>query len=191
MRKLLCTLVLILLCSTAHAGLFPAKLALSYSLLLEEPGGAVATNFLREFHNRDGLRLRLRPGQDCHVYLVVAQGDGRFRILFPASPTPGANLLRRRQELVWPQQGWLRLDEHPGVDRIYLIASGAPVAELEELLARGEAALPEPLLLEIRDRYHRRSFYAREVEPERIVVRFKAGGGGPAVLVEEIAIRHN
>ena len=46
----------------------------------------------------------------------------------------------------------MRLDEEPGVERVYLVYSSDRIAELEIFYADREGSIPEAVLLDIRDR---------------------------------------
>ena len=190
MRKWLSILVLALVAGTAHAGAAKKKIGLTYSLLLKQGGALVAASVLDGLESGDSFRLSIRPGQDCYAYLIVQRSPDDFRLLYPTVDVRrGKNLLHKKEEFVWPQKGWLRLDRESGTERVYLILSAERIFELEARHALEERKFPESVLLDIRDRYQSDTSYSREMDDERVRVRFKSRGL-PAVLIEEITVRH-
>lgn len=182
-------LTLALLAAPIEAG--TGKITVTYSLLQEQGGVAVATSLLEGFESGAGLRVRLRPTKESYVYLVVQRGPDDFRLLYPDRRTQrGRNRLEKGKDFIWPQVGWLRFDNNSGSDRIYLIVSAEQIIELEARFALQQTAFPESVILDIRDRYQGDSAYRRKVTDERVKVRFKSRDGEPALLIEEILIRH-
>ncbi len=189
MRKWLWTLVLILLCGPAQAGL-RTKLGLHYSLLLDQHGKTIVTSLLEGLESGDSFRLSIRPGQKCYVYLVAQREPDEFRLLYPHGKTQrGKNLLPKKKAFVWPQEGWLKVDRHKGTERMYLILAAERIYELEARFALSEKSFPESVMLDIRDRYQADSTYSRELDDENVKVKFKSRGVS-AVLIEEITLRH-
>lgn len=183
---------LLLLATAAAAEAGGGKIAVSYSLLLEGDGTpAAAANPLRGFESGDGFRLRLQPRQECYAYVVVQRDEDDFRLLYPDPRSErGRNRLAKGEELTWPRQGWLRLDEESGSERVYLILSAEQILELEARFALRRNAFPESVIVDIRDRYQGDSSYRRKVDAERVKVRFKSRDGEPALLIEEVLLRH-
>ncbi len=191
MKRWLPILALGLICPSARADSVQEKLGLTYSLLLKRGDATVATPVADGFETGDRFRLRLEPKKDCYAYLVVERGRGDFRLLYPDGRSRrGKNLLAKKKEFIWPQEGWLRLDERTGMERMYLILSAERIYELEARFALADKAFPESVLVDIRDRYSTdESTYRRVIDDERVRVRFRSQGL-PAVLIEEITLRH-
>ncbi len=168
-----------------------AKLKVAYSLLLQNGRGPIAASLLDGLDSGDGFRVRLRPAQECWVYLVVQRGRDDFRLLLPDRRTlRGKNRLARGKDFTWPQEGWLRLDGQSGVERLYLILADRQIPELEARFALRRVSFPESVIVEIRDRYQGITTYRRKIKDERVKVRFKSRDGEAALLIEEIKIRH-
>lgn len=183
-------LVALLLASPALAG-SAQRLELTYNLLLETRTDAELAGPLDGFDSGDGFKLQLLPKQDCHVYLVVSRDAETFELFFPdRHDVRDDNRLKRRRGFVWPGQGWLRFDDQKGVERVYLIVSAVPVPELEKRYAEDRDVFPESVLTDLRDKYGAHGKYRRQMKGDRVEVRFKGRRGRPAVLVEEIALRH-
>lgn len=185
-------LVLILaltLGSAASSAAEIGRIEVAYSLLLE--GGKPPVGLLDGLDSGDGLRVRMRPAQECYVYLVAQRGRDDFRLLLPDRRTlRGKNRLERGKHFTWPQEGWLRLDQKSGVERMYLILADRQIPELEARFALNKTSFPEFVIVDIRDRYQGVTKYKRKVKDDRVKVRFKSRDGEAALLIEEIAIRH-
>ena len=167
------------------------KIEVAYSLLLQDGKEEIATSLLDGLDSGDGFRVRLRPAQECFLYLVSQRGDGDFRLLLPDRRTlRGKNRLDGGRDFTWPQEGWLRLDERQGVERLFLILADRQIPELEARYALRKVSFPESVLVDLRDRYQGITNYRRKVNDERVKVRFKSRNGEAALLIEEIAIRH-
>lgn len=191
MKRWLPFLALGLISTGVQADPLQNKLGLTYSLLVKQGDELVATPVVDGFETGDSFRLRIKPKKDCYAYLVAERDPGDLRLLYPDVRTRrGQNRLTKRKEFVWPQEGWLRLDERAGTERMYLILSAERIYELEARFALADRAFPESVLVDIRDRYStEESTYRRVIDDERVRVRFRSQGL-PAVLIEEITLRH-
>ncbi len=182
-------LALTLAAAAAEAG--GGKIAVAYSLLIDEGGVPTASSPLAGLAGGDGFRVRLEPAQECYAYVVVQRDEDDFRLLFPDRRSErGRNRLDKGESFTWPQKGWLRLDDNSGSERVYLILSREQILELEARFALEQDAFPESVILDIRDRYQGDSSYRRKVDDDRVKVRFKSRDGEPALLIEEVLIRH-
>ncbi len=194
MRRRLWSLAVALIIPFAFAAPAAAgdgKIEVAYSLMKQDGKGAVATSLLDGLGGGDGFRVRLKPSKECFAYLVAQRSEDDLRLLLPDRRTQrGRNQLEKGQDFTWPQRGWLRLDGDSGVERLYLIVSDRQILELEARYTLRQPSFPESVILEIRDRYQGASSTRRKVSDERIKVKYKSTGGEPALLIEEIAIRH-
>lgn len=191
MRSWLPILALGLICQSVQADPVHEKLGLTYSLLLKHDDSLVATPVADGFETGDRFRLKIKPKKDCYAYLVVERNPGDFRLLYPSGRSErGKNLLAKKKDFIWPRVGWLRLDERAGTERMYLILSAERIYELEARFALADKAFPESVLLDIRDRYSTdENAYRRVIDDESVRVKFRSQGL-PAVLIEEITLRH-
>jgi hypothetical protein len=191
MRTWLSTWILALLLTTAaSAGSVKTKIDLTYDLMLQRGATVATADVLDGLASGDRFRMRFTPKQDCFVYLVVQHDPGDFRLLYPNSHADrGQNRLARKKEFIYPKRGWLRLDSTIGMERLYVIFSTVAITELEARYALAETAFPESTLVDIRDRYQNGGSYRREVHGGETRVRFRSRGI-PAVLIEEITLRH-
>lgn len=177
--------------NTANAAPLKNKIGLTYSLLVNQNGSTSTTGLLEGLESGDSFRLNIRPGQEVYAYLVVQNRPNRFQLIYPHNGSRrGKNLLRKKEDFVWPQEGWLRLDKKSGTERMYLILSAERIYELEARYALSDDCFPESVLLDIRDRYQTdNNNYSRQIGEDSVRVRFRSHGL-PAVLIEEITLRH-
>ncbi len=158
-------------CSAFPATADTAKLEVAYSLLLQGGKHPIAASLLDGLDSGDGFRVRMRPAQECYLYLVAQRGRDDFRLLLPDRRTlRGKNRLARGKDFTWPQEGWLRLDEQSGVERLYLILADRQIPELEARFALSKVSFPESVIVDIRDRYQGITTYRRKVKDKRVKV---------------------
>jgi hypothetical protein len=68
------------------------------------------------------------PGADGYAYIVMNQGTtGKKAVLFPEAQTGLANDVSSGQDYTMPTKGWLKFDQHPGVEKLTLIFSKKPL----------------------------------------------------------------
>jgi len=90
-----------------------------------------------------GFQLRLTPSDDCYLYIYHLDSQHELVQLFPHPDAARVNNpLRGGSTYHIPRDGnWFILDQTPGQERIYFIASRWPAKDLEELFNRlGHAA---------------------------------------------------
>jgi hypothetical protein len=76
------------------------------------------------FRSGDGFRLRLQTNFPAVNYLVSRDSDGKADVLLKRRTA-------RLEEVSVPQEGWLRLDDQPGIESLVLIAGREELAALE------------------------------------------------------------
>ena len=191
MRTCSWALALALTLGAISASADTGRIEVAYSRLPQTGEAPMAARLLDGLETGDGFRVRLRPAQDCYLYLIAQQDRDNFRLLVPDRRTlRGKNRLARGKDFTWTQEGWLRLDGTSGVDRLYLILSDRQIPELEARFALRQVFFPESVIVEVRDRYQGLTTYRRKVRDKRVKVRFKSRDGEAVLLVEEIGIRH-
>ena len=166
------------------------RLELRYTLEVEEDGGWQPASATRGFESGDRFKLRVRPTQDTWLYLFVSASGGGFVLIEPGAPGP----VPGNDDVNLPAETVLRLDEEPGVERLYLLASTERIHHVESLLQEvgpnEQALVTEPWLIDLRDEYARNGEVTRQVLNEAVRVDYRQRGRGAAVLVEAITIRH-
>lgn len=94
-------------------------------------------------YSGDKFQVRFQAVSDCYVYLIHFGPDGRAMSLFPHPKIKMTNFCRGGIEYVVPEgDQWYTLDDNPGVETVYLVASYERVVdeELKSLLSRIEKA---------------------------------------------------
>jgi hypothetical protein len=164
------------------------KFEFRYVLGSERNGAVVPANPLSAFETGDRLRLRLMPSQESYCYVAIGRSDGRFELI----PEPQTAEYRRPTPAgSWvelPDSGWLRLDQKPGIEMLYLIVTSTPVREIEELRSLGRFS--ESALLKIRDLYQSGVASDRAAAGELVRVRHETHDDRPIVVLEPIRLRH-
>lgn len=84
----------------------------------------------------DTFKVLFRTNEDGYAYVFIYDSQGRIEKLFPNPRTGTDNrILGGRTYTVPPGDLWFELDEHTGMETIYVIASYKPVEEVERLLS--------------------------------------------------------
>ncbi len=102
---------------------------------------------LRDF---DKFQVQVRVGQPAHVYVLLLSSALSIARLFP-DPTVHlgkdpdfANPVGAGKRYVLPLEGWCYyLDDQPGVETLFVFASVQPIADLDRLVERMQAAAKE------------------------------------------------
>ena len=167
------------------------RLELSYTLEIEgEEGGPVAVT--DGFESGDRFTLRVRPTDEVYLYLFVSNTEGGFTLVAPrlaedgSLPGPAAG----GADAQLPAAGSLRLDERPGIERLYLLASTKRLVEVEEVLDDGQRQVGEAWLIDLRDNYARNGTLTRQVRNQAVRLDYRQRGRGAAVVFEAIVMRH-
>ncbi len=86
------------------------------------------------FYSGDRFRIRIMPNFDAYLYLFLREADGSGRLLFPSRQFgDGRNRVDEYTTVSIPDAGWFRFDDDPGLETIYLFASGEPIDALEDI----------------------------------------------------------
>lgn len=84
------------------------------------------------FQTGDQIKLHFTSNFDGYVYALNETPSGRIVLLFPREDTGTANLVHSGRDYVIPStDGWFRFAGRPGVEKIHIIASSHPLAEVE------------------------------------------------------------
>lgn len=112
----------------------------------------------------DEIRMLVGPLTSCFIYVVHEDPKGVIAPLFPetgvfpASYQPGALFD------IPDGDGWLRLDDVTGIERIYLAASATRLPQLEAALKRGARAEVIAELAALRKRHAKADWVERPVQ---------------------------
>jgi hypothetical protein len=106
----------------------------------------------------DQIKFFLNVNQNCFVYLIYRSSQGELNVLFPRRfQLQSAEYTVAGNHYIPAGDQWFELDEHPGEERFYLLASVKRLTDLEALVNDYESAdntkkppLTEIILAEIR-----------------------------------------
>ena len=168
------------------------RLELRYTVETEEDGERSPAAVTQGFASGERFSLRVRPTGDAYLYLFVSADDGGFTLVAPDPLEDGSfpDFVEGGSDARLPERTTLRLDEEPGVERLYLLASTEPLDEVEELLADERRRVGEAWLIDLRDHYARNGTLTRQVRNEAVRVDWRQRGRGAATVFETVAIRH-
>ncbi len=114
-------------------------LQLSVRAQLSESGhGQVRTLSERDvLRSGDGLQLRLQSRVDAYVYVLALGSSGKLELLQPFSRFSEDALQRGNEPRLIPNANeFLPLDDQPGQETLFAIATADPLEEVESWLHR-------------------------------------------------------
>ncbi len=98
------------------------------------------------FHSGDRMRIRLEANDTAYLYMVMQGTSGTWRVMFPSAEYDnGDNRVRAGIVYDLPRNTRFAFTGKPGTERIFLVLSRQPVADLDELIytLHGKPAQPE------------------------------------------------
>jgi len=102
----------------------------------------------------DRLKFFLQPVSGCHIYLIYYGSQGEMHLLFPTQTSSGNQAVSPSIPHLIPEgMDWFSIDNQPGLERFYLLASVEPLSDLENLLMQLKNSTPpdrDKLIQEIR-----------------------------------------
>jgi len=111
-------------------------LALRYSLLKQNSDGEyveVAPDAV--FHSGDRIKVSIESNDGAHLYIVQQGSSKTWNVLFPnAELDNGNNHVDRGRRYQIPAGGRFTFDEQPGTERLFIVLSRRPEADLEKLI---------------------------------------------------------
>jgi hypothetical protein len=113
-------IALTILFLTAHAPSAVRRFEFRYVIGREQNGTVVPVSPLSPFETGDRLRIRVLPSQESYCYLAIGSSGGRFELL-GESRLAARRLALTDEWVELPDSGWLRLDQGPGIEMLYLI----------------------------------------------------------------------
>jgi len=124
----------------------PAPLTLSMNIIgqRKESDGSYIEVLVNEgsvLRSYDNFQVHLQTNRPGHVYVLIYDSQGRASQLFPDPKIAQLGSVAGSKPVVIPGPDlWFWLDEHPGTETIYVLASQAPMQDIQELLAKMEKA---------------------------------------------------
>jgi hypothetical protein len=117
-----------------------AELTVKWVLGNLDGGHLVAVTQDAELEGGSQVRMLVIPKSECYVYVLRVSQEGRVQRLLPKDP---AHPLTVNEKYLYPNEGWHVLGEGPGRETFHLLASAAPLATLEGLLAQSASTPSE------------------------------------------------
>jgi hypothetical protein len=123
----------------------------------QEPPRTVPITRDMALHSGDRLKIFWQPVSACYLYVLHCSSQGKLSLLFPAD-LPGGDPPAAQEYFIPEGHRWFRLDDHPGPETFYVLASRNRLEPLENLIGRhlrmtsgaDTAAATEAILSEIR-----------------------------------------
>lgn len=174
------------------AGAAPAaddSLAFQYTIERDQESSDIEAAFLRGFETKDGLRLKVKLSQQSYCYVLMSASDGKYHLSFPDRGTLKGGGLPVNEWARIPKSTFLRMGEDPKVERMYIIVAARRVPELDDLAAQGQAVLSEATVLEIRDRYHGKGTYSRNLDGRTVSIKYQSTTADAPSVVEEVVVQ--
>lgn len=165
-------------------------LRLDFSAVYRTPGGG-----LRDLvpgsvlTSGTGYALSFQPSRHCWVYVFQVDGTGRFFRLFP-KPAGGLSnpVAGGRRYWIPGRRGWLHLDQVPGREVIFVVASQSRNLELERLYGR-LTGIDDPLMRgRIQRQLMRQIHYGPAAGVQPGPARRLAYGGGVLEVTEQVLL---
>jgi len=123
----------------------PGTLGLRYSLRRRTPSGVLEeVDADTVFRTGDRIRLHVESSDRGYLYVVNRGASGRWNLLFPRpGMATGLNRIEPGHPRTTPEDGWFEFDANVGEEKLFLMLSRFPVAELEERLRHPGGAAPQ------------------------------------------------
>ncbi|MBI2986047.1 MAG: CHAT domain-containing protein [Deltaproteobacteria bacterium] len=122
-----------------------APLSLSMNIIgqRKEADGRYAEVVIGEgsiLRSYDNLQVHLETNRPAYVYILLYDSQGRASQIFPDPKIDQGEFVEGERKIVVPSKDlWFWLDENPGTETIYVLASEKPMSDIRGLLARMEA----------------------------------------------------
>jgi hypothetical protein len=113
-------------------------LGLRYSVLKREAAGKFAeVDADSTFRSGDRIRLHVDTNTSGYLYVVMQGSSGNWRLLFPSSDVEGGNNRIEKgasQQIPPGDTGQFVFDQQSGTEKIFLVLSRKPEADLDKLI---------------------------------------------------------
>lgn len=118
----------------------PLTLAMNIIGQRKEPDGRFSEVIVREgsvLQSRDHFQVHLETSRPAYVYVLLFDSDGRASQLFPDPKIEQPGFVEAGRRIPIPNSDlWFWLDERPGTETVYVLASEEPLADIRDLLAK-------------------------------------------------------
>ena len=120
----------------------PAPLTLSMNIIGQrrEPDGSYTEVIVRErsvLRSRDHFQVHVETNKPAHVYVLLFDSHGQASQLFPDPKIEHPGFVEAGREIAIPDKDlWFWLDENPGTETVYVLASETPLTDIRGLLSK-------------------------------------------------------
>ena len=134
--------------STASKSLSQVPLRLSMQVIgqRKEVDGSFTEIIVREggmLRSGDQFQVHINSDSSAYVYIILYDSRGHASKLFPDPKIEQQGFVTAHEEVAVPDKHlWFWLDNHPGTETIYSLASAEPLPDISELLAKMESVHP-------------------------------------------------
>ena len=111
----------------------------------KEADGSYTEVIVREgsvLQSRDHFQVYVETNRPSHVYILLFDSEGSASQLFPDPKIEQPGFVENGRKIAIPDKDlWFWLDEHPGTETVYVLASEEPMSDIRGLLdkmAQGE-----------------------------------------------------
>ena len=124
----------------------PAAFRLKMNIIgqRKESDGSYTEVFVKEgssLRSRDNFQVHLETDRPAYVYILIYDSQNKASQLFPDAKIEQSGYVSAGKQLVLPGRDlWFWLDESPGTETIYVLASEKPMTDIRGLLAKMESA---------------------------------------------------
>jgi hypothetical protein len=123
-----------------------APLSLSMNIIgqRKEPDGSYSEVVVREgsvLQSGDNFQVHVETNRPSHVYVLLFDSQGRASQLFPDPKIEQQGFTDPSRRVAVPDRDlWFWLDDQPGTETVYVLASEGPLADIRGLLLKMDRA---------------------------------------------------
>jgi hypothetical protein len=118
----------------------PLSMTMNMIGLKKEPDGDYSEVIVREgsvLRSGDHFQVHVETSRPCHVYVLIFDSHGQASQLFPDPKIETPGFIERGGRIAVPDKNsWFWLDDHPGIETIYTLASVEPMPHMPKLLSK-------------------------------------------------------
>jgi len=124
----------------------PETLTLAMNIIgqRKEPDGRFSEVIVRDgsvLQSRDHFQVHVETNRRAHMYVLLFNSQGQASQLFPDPKMEQQGLIEAGRTIAVPDRElWFWLDDHPGTETVYVLASEEPLADIRLLLHKMEQA---------------------------------------------------
>jgi hypothetical protein len=186
-------------------------LGLRYSVLKRDASGKFAeVDADSTFRSGDRIRLHVDTNTSGYLYVVMQGSSGNWRLLFPSSEVEGGNNRIEKgssQQIPAGDKGQFVFDQQSGTEKLFLVLSRKPEADLDKLIYSitgaqssdrtlvAQASVADDVVNRLRDEVKSRDLVFEKVNedgaaPEKATYVVNPNRTDDARLVVDVALKH-